>query len=261
MESIKKDRERKIVEDILSIMTIPVQFGGNPDYNDYSMLDGIGEKIRDYIDEKELECPFSTDSGVSKGVIIFEKLGIVIKIPYVGLYERATDCSNCGWENCETCPLTEEDLEDDFIPFDNADDIYELKRYSNWDYCENELVKYEKAREEGFVDFFPKTEFYGLVDGHPVYLQEKVKSFYAGLEDRPPSRVARESYENSRRVQSAPISEEWLLQAIDFYGLERLESFLVFIEKEGLDDDLHDGNIGFNYQNAPILLDWAGWRY
>ena len=86
--------------------------------------------------------PFDYATGATKGVLIFEQLGFVIKIPF---------CRNS----------------------EDYDDYYECCNYftgadadNGWDYCEAEADKYQRAEEEGISMCFAKTEKIGEIDGY-----------------------------------------------------------------------------------------------
>ena len=176
--------------------------------------------------------PFDYATGATKGVLIFEQLGFVIKIPF---------CRNS----------------------EDYDDYYECCNYftgadtdNGWDYCEAEADKYQRAEEEGISMCFAKTEKIGEIDGYPIYMQE-LASIYKNVDYQ-----SSHTEEDSRQVNSICDSNnfyifniEWLSDAFHFYGEKIFHKLLEFIRTVGI-NDLHDGNIGY-IKNRPVLVDYS----
>ena len=176
--------------------------------------------------------PFDYATGATKGVLIFEQLGFVIKIPF---------CCNS----------------------EDYDDYYECCNYftgadtdNGWDYCEVEADKYQRAEEEGISMCFAKTEKIGEIDGYPIYMQE-LASIYKNVNYQ-----SLHTEEDSRQVNSICDSNnfymfniEWLSDAFHFYGEKIFHKLLEFIRTVGI-NDLHDGNIGY-IENRPVLVDYS----
>ena len=96
--------------------------------------------------------PFDYATGATKGVLIFEQLGFVIKIPFC---RNSEDCYyNSAYGEYECCYFTGADTD------------------NGWDYCEAEANKYKRAEEEGLAQCFAKTKKIGDIDGYPIYMQE-----------------------------------------------------------------------------------------
>lgn len=176
--------------------------------------------------------PFNYATGATKGVLIFEQLGFVIKIPF---------CRNS----------------------EDYDDYYECCNYftgadtdNGWDYCEAEADKYQRAEEEGISMCFAKTEKIGEIYGYPIYMQE-LASIYKNVDYQ-----SSHTEEDSRQVNSICDSNnfyifniEWLSDAFHFYGEKIFHKLLEFIRTVGI-NDLHDGNIGY-IENRPVLVDYS----
>lgn len=176
--------------------------------------------------------PFDYATGATKGVLIFEQLGFVIKIPF---------CRNS----------------------EDYDDYYECCNYftgadtdNGWDYCEAEADKYQRAEEEGISMCFAKTEKIEEIDGYPIYMQE-LASIYKNVDYQ-----SSHTEEDSRQVNSICDSNnfyifniEWLSDAFHFYGEKVFHKLLEFIRTVGI-NDLHDGNIGY-IENRPVLVDYS----
>lgn len=180
--------------------------------------------------------PFDYATGATKGVLIFEQLGFVIKIPFC---RNSEDCYyNSAYGEYECCYFTGA----------NTD--------NGWDYCEAEANKYERAEEEGLAQCFAKTKKIGDIDGYPIYMQE-LADIYKSIDYQ-----SSHTEEDSRQVSSICNSNnfymfniEWLSDAFHYYGEKIFHKLLEFIRTVGI-NDLHDGNIGY-IGNRPVLVDYS----
>ena len=226
-----------------SIKSIPVEFGIR-EYDDEIMY---GEDLADQI----YAAVPSADiyNGCSKCAIVDKACDYVVKIPFNGMWFESynDECSD----------------DDYFEEFHYANDIEDNYEARDWDYCENELIKYEKAVDAGFGEFFAETVYYGKIDNTPIYIQEKAMSYSKRLSegDMPnSSKEAQKVYKENKDKLCCYINTDWVILAIAWYGLARVLAFLKYIDEENLDTDLHAGNIGFTESGRPVLIDWAGWR-
>lgn len=180
--------------------------------------------------------PFDYATGATKGVLIFEQLGFVIKIPFC---RNSEDCYyNSAYGEYECCYFTGADTD------------------NGWDYCEAEANKYERAEEEGLAQCFAKTKKIGDIDGYPIYMQE-LADIYKSIDYQ-----SSHTEEDSRQVSSICNSNnfymfnlEWLSDAFHYYGEKVFHKLLEFIRTVGI-NDLHDGNIGY-IGNRPVLVDYS----
>lgn len=180
--------------------------------------------------------PFDYATGATKGVLIFEQLGFVIKIPFC---RNSEDCEyNSTYGEYECCYFTGADTD------------------NGWDYCEAEANKYERAEEEGLAQCFAKTKKIGDIDGYPIYMQE-LADIYKSIDYQ-----SSHTEEDSRQVSSICNSNnfymfnlEWLSDAFHYYGEKVFHKLLEFIRTVGI-NDLHDGNIGY-IENRPVLVDYS----
>ena len=180
--------------------------------------------------------PFDYATGATKGVLIFEQLGFVIKIPFC---RNSEDCEyNSAYGEYECCYFTGADTD------------------NGWDYCEAEANKYERAEEEGLAQCFAKTKKIGDIDGYPIYMQE-LADIYKSIDYQ-----SSHTEEDSRQVSSICNSNnfymfniEWLSDAFHYYGEKMFHKLLEFIRTVGI-NDLHDGNIGY-IGNRPVLVDYS----
>lgn len=180
--------------------------------------------------------PFDYATGATKGVLIFEQLGFVIKIPFC---RNSEDCEyNSTYGEYECCYFTGADTD------------------NGWDYCEAEANKYERAEEEGLAQCFAKTKKIGDIGGYPIYMQE-LADIYKSIDYQ-----SSHTEEDSRQVSSICNSNnfymfniEWLSDAFHYYGEKIFHKLLEFIRTVGI-NDLHDGNIGY-IGNRPVLVDYS----
>ena len=180
--------------------------------------------------------PFDYATGATKGVLIFEQLGFVIKIPFC---RNSEDCEyNSTYGEYECCYFTGADTD------------------NGWDYCEAEANKYERAEEEGLAQCFAKTKKIGDIDGYPIYMQE-LADIYKSIDYQ-----SSHTEEDSRQVSSIcnnnnfyMFNIEWLSDAFHYYGEKMFHKLLEFIRTVGI-NDLHDGNIGY-IGNRPVLVDYS----
>lgn len=180
--------------------------------------------------------PFDYATGATKGVLIFEQLGFVIKIPFC---RNSEDCEyNSAYGEYKCCYFTGADTD------------------NGWDYCEAEANKYKRAEEEGLAQCFAKTKKIGDIDGCPIYMQE-LADIYKSIDYQ-----SSHTEEDSRQVSSICNSNnfymfniEWLSDAFHYYGEKVFHKLLEFIRTVGI-NDLHDGNIGY-IGNRPVLVDYS----
>lgn len=169
--------------------------------------------------------------GISK-LVIFSNDSEVVKVPFDGGFLDRED----------------EDGED-FYFFEIAD------------YCDREAVIYYEAVEAGVEEFFAKTELAGYADcGRPLYKSERVFEYMSvetiDIRRKEPSQKAKNSANNS---YYCALPFDWLARAYDYYGEEKVKKLIAFLDEFDI-RDLHDGNIGFRKNGAPVLLDYSDYR-
>ena len=209
-------------------------------------LDEEFDKINNecYIDE-DLELIFQraaadgykleTHSGVSKVVFISDKLDFVIKVPYGRRSnERAQQFGEC-----------------------------------EWNYCEEEMGIYEFLEAEGKEKYFVPNFKISEHNDYPIYIQEKVELFYETSNEKE-KQIRLEEFKNSgeryKLIEAlsnntiSRLSLEWINDAVYYYSYDEISELLLFLNDYGLSDDLHNGNIGLDINNRPVIFDYAGWR-
>lgn len=177
--------------------------------------------------------PFRAANGASKGVLIFPNFGFVIKIPFI---------------------------------FCDGDEMYGAQDGVNaWDYCSQEVCRYEIAEEEGFGDIFLETDLLGEVNNHPIYIQPyaEVLSKIDGSEYDSKHRSGTDMDRTFvKEIDDAEnydtLSSMWEADLLVRYGIEKFKSFKKYI-KDNWINDLRDENIGYIGKN-PVLIDYAGFN-
>ena len=174
---------------------------------------------------------FKSATGATKGVLIFENFGFVIKIPFI---------------------------------FCDGDEMYGAQDGVNaWDYCSQEACRYEMAEEEGFGDIFLETDLLGEVNNHPIYIQP-----YADILGGMDSDNYNSNHCSSTDVDRTLVKEinnnehyDWLDSSWEAdlfvqYGIEKFKKFKKYL-KDNWINDLRDANIGY-VGKKPVLVDYAG---
>lgn len=205
-------------------------------YACFDDLDGAEDGFYDFIVssfKNHYFKSFTSETGASKGVLIFAKLGFVIKIPFK--------------------------MYDGF-------DLYgaNLDGDDDWDYCSQEVNRYTAAENEGLQDVFLKTEYLTSIDGHPIYIQP----FATILKDMNYNEY---NYHNSCSSKEdknsadalnmqngfAGLHEVWDGEVYKKYGKEFYIKLKTFIKNFDI-NDLRTANIGY-WHNNPVLIDYAGY--
>lgn len=243
--------EDRITKAVKGINYVPSDFGSDENEDDYYYYDVV-RQIRETgvfsntYGEDEYFC------GASK--LVFDvRSDKVIKLPFTGYHYYAD-----GEYDDETGFYEDEEVFEEFRGANNS--------INNWDYCLTEVEKYALAENAGFEKFFAKTELFCRVDGHPIYLQDKVIVYAeGGYQSFPPSEQSKQycekhfSYENKSFKGAKTLPNDWVAKAVDLYGAEEVENFLVFLEKERF-SDLHYHNIGYTRDGRPVILDYSGYH-
>lgn len=186
---------------------------------------------------------FDYAHGATKLVIIPDKTDYVIKIPYTGFFEIED-----GWEDTDGEYYEENE---EYTPYEGAGD----EGYP-WDYCWNEVRRYEIAEEEGLEKYFAKTEFVGMVRGYPIYVQEKCTTYR-----NKKNYHSKEEQDTTSKVCGnwKDVNLNWLTDFRLYYGDKELLRFANFIRNNYYDDDLRDENIGY-INDRPVLIDYSGFN-
>ena len=209
-------------------LVIPEEFGTD-EYGD-----PMGETDKLF---NEINTKIDFTLGASKFVLMDKEEDIVVKIPFNGsfVYDE-TDYGDACY----------------FCPFD--------------DYCEREAYFYEEAEEAGLSEFFAKTEYYGRTkNGVPFYVSEKVADtdYYRYHYDNDGDSKYKDRLDMLKLVNELykkyyyETTRLWLLDAISWYGLDKTENLLKFLQDNNI-NDLHGGNVGRRANGAPVIFDYSG---
>lgn len=227
----------KEIEKIFRNLSIPYEFGGNPDIDDYDWL----YEWCDEVVKKQIGLPHTYSHGVSKLVFILDNCDWVVKIPFNGYYEKVWNKEKDEYDEEQT----------NWVPFKYAD--------GSWDYCNLELEKYEKLQELDLECFLAEIRYLcSDCDNHPMYIQEKIIPCCNDKKKRTPSEKSLTKAKNL----FYHFDKIWIATAIDFYGEKKTLEFLDYIENidQDMGEDLHSGNYGYREDGSPCLLDYSGWN-
>ena len=198
---------------------------------------------------------FSIETGASKIVIVSDYFPFVVKIPCNGHAEDSYKCCNDSdmyCENCGECGDYECNNERHFEDFSGA-----ALTEGGWNYCDTEVLLYKRAEEASVEDFFLPNHLIGEVNGHPIYIQKKIK---VGLGNSKPSKNSLD-YVNEHEEIADYLPNLFSALFLDYYedeGKLYLELLARFV-KENHIDDLHSGNYGF-INGRPYISDYAGFN-
>lgn len=225
----------------------------------------------------EKEQPFKSNweyaHGVSKGVLIFDDLDYVIKIPFYGEYCPSEDyyekqkeyrkVDTDGFSYIEDSFWEDIDGDMQYYQVDSFGGavIYKCSAdFSGWDYCRVEEVQYQLAETAGIERFFAKTVCIGCINNWPIYKQERAVIF----DDSDFSVKEKKTDEDYNKVQSLErqldyyISDEWVIDFIEYWGEESYCKLIAFLTNWQI-SDLHSQNIGY-VNGAPCLIDYSSFE-
>lgn len=209
-------------EELQEIMNA-LEYGWFEDLHECSFYEQIVVPFK-----KKYTKSFTYDTGATKGVLIFEKLNFVIKIPF-------------------TCSGDEES-------FCGADDSGE-----GWNYCEVEEIKYQRAETIGIEGCFAKTILIGNIGWCPIYAQELARIYTKG--GSPSPKKTEKEYEKIETICDEIgecFNRIWLSDVFDYFGEKTFYNLLNFIDDYNI-SDLHDGNLGY-IGMRPVLVDYSSYN-
>ena len=132
-----------------------------------------------------------------------------------------------------------------------------------WDYCATEVKLYYRAKSKKIAPVFAKEYKIGEIDGYPIYVQTKVLITC----DKPSSSSLEKKYKVSKKVEKF-VQNSRLGDHIDSFWAQMVtikygELFFNALEKffdEYCIWDLHNGNIGFDENDNPVIFDYASFN-
>lgn len=216
----------------------------------YEGMDFYSEKNDQFFNAlgKDFFNHYHFDYGASKLTLIpiDDKKDYVIKIPYTGSY--IFESEEHSHSNSSSFYYSDKEEYWEFSGAVNGD--------NEWDYCGCEANRFCIAEEEGFSEYFAKTELLGYINNYPIYVQEKCITLSNCHHTHNHSLEEREKTSNCCHNYCG-IDEDWLTDFRLYYGEMALINFINFIYEAGWDDDLRNDNIGY-LNNRPVLIDYSG---
>lgn len=234
-------KELNIINDILSKLVIPEEFGDYEEGDDGYFLGSVIDQCN--------ELGLKWDNGASKFVIFPNDCNYVIKIPMNGMWYFS------------------EDYDEELDEYVDGEDYFEefSGAYGNgWDYCNAEVLAYKDACEAGFEDFLAETKYIGTTsDGTPAYVQEKVNVSWSYENKKGSKTPSPESFSRAEEIWEKKIkrfaNKYWLGLAIDEKTEERVEAFIEFAKNHDcIGADMHGHNFGYREDGSVVLLDYSG---
>lgn len=194
--------------------------------------EAIGEKIFSHLPE---DFEYDYNEGASKLVIEPYDEDYVIKIPYNGQYYSSSKKFKS------------------FLCANTSDKYF-------WDYCMTETLVWRMAKAENVHKAFAKERMIGMVNGHPIYVQQKAEvftdsdSYYSDDESK-----REKTLDYCEQEGLSPFYDEgliWQADALEYYGPTQFNKIMSFIEDNNI-GDFHNGNLGY-IKNKPVFLDYSG---
>ena len=228
---MKKDKETELLKIIDALYECYFDELGDEDSFEENVVipfkEKYGKEVNHISAKKESAVKYAC--GATKGVLIFENLGFVIKIPFI--YDEYG-----------------EDLRGAYLTEDG------------WNYCEQEEKIYNKIEEPEFKQMFLKTEKLTNIHGFPIYIQDYADSITKNIDK---NNGSSHSQEDNKRVDSiieendfSYINTEWEADVLTKYGKEFYIDFKKKISKYEI-DDLRGDNVGYK-DGMPVIIDYAG---
>ena len=193
--------------------------------------------------EENLTKNMSVRYGASKLVCVPKDKKYVIKLPFNAVLDEGSDEEGFDADEIVRLIGASGDIED-----------------ALWDYCAREVFLYEAARSDEIAFAFPETEYVGLINGWPVYVQEICKTLY----EKENTKFPTEAEENkvisflASKNKYSTINDAWITMFCLQYGEEKTIELLDFIKFYKI-NDLHSSNIGFSaIDGRPVIVDFSG---
>jgi hypothetical protein len=134
---------------------------------------------------------------------------------------------------------------------------------SQTDYCVIEYENYLRAKENGFEEYFPYTDFLCEYEEVSFFIQEKAvcsedditSGWYHSMREVMEADCDEDDDDFNSRIWDAVYDMDDIQRA-DFTFCD--EAFTDFLIKYGI-GDLHEGNFGY-IGNRTVIIDFSGWR-
>ena len=198
------------------------------------------------------------DSGVSKGVLIFNDLDYVVKIPFYCEYYEGEE----GYYDDEDNWVEGEPGEPTGYAF-NGVEVEGYCHQNEWDYCETEELRYLVAEKNNMEEHFAKTWCIGTVQDWPIYAQIKCCMYrseesYSTRSKKTYTAEDKKSVHDIQDTTKIWTQDDWLIDFLHYWGRDRLIAFMQFCDQWHI-DDLHGGNLGY-ICGVPCLVDYSSYN-
>lgn len=139
--------------------------------------------------------------------------------------------------------------------------------YDEIDYCSLEYKHYMEAIEEGYDDYLAPIYKVETDDGLQWYLQQKVVADEARISNYIYENASEEDFEEAGVNPDSEYSRDELLENMEREDKIRVlfedEEFYSWIEKimerDNVNSDLHEGNIGICEDGHFVIFDYSGY--
>ena len=126
------------------------------------------------------------------------------------------------------------------------------------EYCEIEEDNYTKARKRNLGFCFAKCSYFDTYNGVDIYVQPKI-DYEADWDSNTLTEMQKSTC--SKYIDSSDIasrmSEQWMIDFIEYYNEGTFNFLLRFLEDNGI-NDLHPGNLGY-MKGRPVIFDYSGY--
>lgn len=210
------------ISDIVKL-NVPSEFGCHSDYDEFTIpMQIVGDQL-----DNTVEILY----GASKFIIISNEWDKIVKIPFNGMFY-------CN---------------------DKNEDVDIFNYFKIKDYCAREASIYADAVAFGVSEFFAETKFGGVTEESktPFYISERVYEF-DDVSKSDKIKPSKETINKIKEYKFYDISSKWLACAYEYYGGDAVKKLIDFIEEEEI-SDLHNGNIGFRADGAPVIFDYSSY--
>ena len=191
----------------------------------------VNEKIFEHLPD---DFRYDWNEGASKLVIKPYNEDYVIKIPYNGQYYDSSKKF------------------EPFLSANNSDKYF-------WDYCMTETLVWRLAKTENIHKAFAKERIIGMINGHPIYIQQKVEVFTDSdayyLDDEIKKKKTADYCERKGLRTFYEEALTWQADALEYYGPKQFDKIMSFIERNNI-GDFHNNNLGY-IENRPVFLDYS----
>ena len=225
------------------------------DYFPYQEGDDFSEdEVYTFIENLDHETfeIFNFDTGATKLVILPIDKDYVIKLPF-----NYSSRESCTYGSSEDSSSGGAYFYTHRVPFTSAS---LEQREVKWDYCALERDLYKQAAAAGWSDYFAEIDKVEEINIFPTYIQKKAEYFKENYRNKKDTEMLQNFCFDKRVRFAAP---EWYTDV--YYGLnknmDKFDAFTTFLKERGIDEDLHEKNVGYDIKTGhPLIVDYGGFR-